>query len=229
MRRSLCWSISSFGLCLALFSADAGEKKFSIKVGDSPPPSEIAESIRKLLAPQAIQLLDAGGKAICELWFRKEIPADATAEQIKNGLTYREIKQSEVLGAVKFEQDYRDYRKQKVKAGAYTLRLAYQPMDGDHAGSSDHLDFLVVLDAAKDTKPDIMDAKHLSEVSAKSIGAGHPGVFMLFPHSKPGAKPALAAMPKEHWVVQTKGEIVVGGKSTGTSLGIALTVVGAAE
>ncbi|MCI0642270.1 MAG: hypothetical protein L0Y72_11540 [Gemmataceae bacterium] len=229
MRRTFCWSIPCLGLCLALLAANAGEGKYSIKVGDNPPPNEIAESIRKLLAPQSIQLLDGGGKTLCELWFRKEIPADATPEQIKNGLTYREIKQSEVLGAVKFEQDYRDYRKQKVKAGSYTLRLAYQPMDGDHTGASEHLDFLAVIDASKDTKPEIMDAKHLSEVSAKSIGTGHPGVFMLFPHTKPGAKPALAAMPKEHWVVQTKGEIVVGGKSTGTSLGIALTLVGAAE
>ena len=179
--------------------------------------------------PPSIQLLDPAGKTVCEVWFRKEIPAEATPEQVKNGLTYREVKQSEVVGAIRFDQDWRDYRKQKVKAGTYTLRLGYQPMDGDHTGSSEFQDFLLVLDAAKDTKPDLMDAKHMIETSAKSIGTGHPGVFMLFPTEKPGAAPTLAAMPKNHWVLQTKEDVTVAGKKTGTSLGIGLTRVGAGD
>src|SRR5262245_32526366 len=113
---------------MSLVQAQGG--KFTIKTADTAPPEEIGAPIRKLLGPQTIQLVDGGGKTVCEVWFRKEIPADATADQIKNGLTYREVKQSEVLGAIRFEQDWTDYRKQKVKAGLYTLRLAYQPQDG---------------------------------------------------------------------------------------------------
>jgi hypothetical protein len=220
-------------LLLALLSAcpyaQAQDGKYTIKTGQTPIPKEIGEPIRKLLTPGSIELLDPAGKAICQVWFRKEIPADATAEQLKNGLTYREVKQTEIVGVIRFDQDWRDYRKQKVKAGTYTLRLGYQPMDGDHTGASDYQDFLLVLDAAKDTKTDLMDAKHMIETSAKSIGTGHPGVFMLFPNSTPGAAPALAAMPKNHWVLQTKEEVVVDGKKTGTSLGFGLTLVGAAD
>ena len=217
-------------LLLALFPlVHAQEGKYSIKTADTAPPKELGEAIQKILAPQSIQLLDPAGKTVCEVWFRKEIPADATPEQVKNGLTYREVKQTEVLGAVRFDQDWRDYRKHKVKAGTYTLRLAYQPMDGDHTGSSDYQDFLLVLDAGKDTKPDLMDAKHMVEVSAKSIGQGHPAVFMLVPNSKPGAAPNLASLARNHWVVQSKADLTVGGKKTGTSLGIGLTLVGAAE
>jgi hypothetical protein len=36
-------------------------------------------------------------------------------------------------------------------------------------------------------------------------------------------------MPKNHWVLQTKSDIAVAGKKTGTSLGIGLTLVGAAD
>jgi hypothetical protein len=229
MMRTMCWTSGALILALlARLEAQEGGK-YTIKTAEAPIPKEVGEPIQKLLGPQAIQFLDPAGKSIAELWFRKEIPADATPEQVKNGLTYREIKQSEVMGVVRFDQDWRDYRKQKVKAGTYTLRLGYQPMDGDHMGASDFQEFLLVLDATKDTKPDLVDAKHLAEASGKSIGAGHPAVFMLFPNSKPGVAPSLAAMPKNHWVLLTKEEITLGGKKTGTSLGIGMTLVGAAE
>ena len=182
-----------------------------------------------MLGKTSIQLLDAGGKTIGEFWFRGEIPADASAEQIKNGLTYREIRQSEVLGAVRFEQDWTDYRKQKVKAGVYTLRLGYQPADGDHQGSSDFQEFLLLIGADKDKSPELIEFKHLSETSSKSIGTGHPGVFMLAPNATPGKKPDIAARPKNHWVINTKGEIVVAGKKVGASFGIGLNVVGHAD
>jgi hypothetical protein len=228
MIRSVCSAIGLVGLAMLSY-VEAQENKYGIKTAQTPVPTEIGEPIQKLLGPQSIQLLDPAGKTVCELWFRTELPADATPEQIKNGLTYREIKQSEIVGAVRFDQDWRDYRKQKVKAGTYTLRLGYQPMDGDHTGSSDYQDFVLLLDAAKDTKADLLDVKHMIETSAKSIGTGHPAVFMLFPNSKPGAAPALAAMPKNHWVLQTKEEVTVAGKKTGTSLGIGLTLVGAPD
>jgi len=228
MMRGTLWTSGLLVLAL-LPHVGAQGTKYSIKTEESPVPKDIGEPIQKVLGPQSVQLLDPAGKTVCEVWFRKEVPADATAEQIKNGLTYREVKQSEVVGVIRFDQEWRDYRKQKVKAGTYTLRLGYQPMDGDHTGSSDFQDFLVILDAAKDTKTELMDPKHMVETSAKSIGTGHPAVFMLFPNSKPGAAPALAAMPKNHWVLQTKEDVTVAGKKTGTSLGFGLTLVGAAD
>ncbi len=229
MIRCVRWlSLGSLFVLLACVGAqDAG--KYSIKTGQTPVPTEVAEPIQKVLGKQSVQLLNSAGKPVCEVWFRTEIPADATAEQLKNGLTYREVKQSEVVGAIRFDEDWRDYRKQKVKAGIYTLRLGYQPMDGDHTGASEYQDFLLLLDASKDRNLDLMDAKQMIETSAKSIGSGHPAVFMLFPNSKPGTSPELAAMPKNHWVLQTKEAITVDGKKTGASLGFGLTLVGAAD
>ncbi len=229
MMRGACGASVVVVLGLLLQIVPAQDAKYSIKTAATPPPKELAASIKKLLPAQSVQLLDPAGKTVCEVWFRQEVPADATPEQIKNGLTYREIKQSEVLGAIKFEQEWRDYRKQKVKAGLYTLRLGYQPMDGDHTGSSEFQEFLVVVDAAKDTKPELMEVKELAEVGARSIGTGHPGVFMLVPLAKVGAAPVLTAMPKNHWVVKTKADVVVGGKKTGTNLGIGLTLVGTVD
>jgi hypothetical protein len=210
--------------CLLL----AQDASYSIKVADSPPPKELNAAMAKLLATKAVRLLDKQGKAIAEVWFRKEVPADATPEQIKNGLTYRELKQTEILGAIRFEQDWTDYRKQKVKAGVYTLRLGFQPQDGDHAGASQFTEFVVAVAADKDAKPELMDPKEMVEASAKSISTGHPGVFMLFPNSTPAADAKLAGKENNHWVLNVKEDVTVGGKKAG-SIGIGLTLVGNAN
>ncbi len=215
-------------LLLAAALAHSQSGKYSIKTAATPPPKAISEPIRKLLDKQSVQLLGADGKQLAEVWFRASVPADATPEQIKNGITYREIKQSEIIGVIRFDQDTVDYRKQKVKAGTYTLRLGYQPADGDHQGSSIHKEFLVLVDPAKDTKPDLFDYKELVELSMKTISTGHPAVFMLFPVPKPGAMPKLEAKEMNHWVLNTKEEITVDGKKTGSSIGIGVTLIGQA-
>jgi hypothetical protein len=202
--------------------------KYSIKTGSNPPPKELNDAIAKLLSPKSVTFVDTQGKAVADLWFRNDVPADATPEQIKNGVTYRELKQTEILGAVRFEQDWTDYRKQKIKAGVYTLRLVYQPMDGDHTGASQFTEFVLIVDAAKDTKPALMDPKDMIEVSQKSIGTGHPGVFMLFPNNKPAAAPQLVSKEGNHWVLNVGEDITVGGKKAGI-IGIGLTLVGNAN
>ena len=220
------WAFLFLLMCFLPF-ASAQEGKFSIKTASNPPPKELAADIQKLLGKSSILLVDPAGKSIGEFWVRAEIPADATPEQIKNGITYREVRQSEILGAVRFEQDWTDYRKQKVKAGVYTLRLGYQPADGDHQGSSEFQEFLLVVAADKDKSPELMEFKHMIETSAKSIGTGHPGVFMLAP-TQPGPAPTIASRARNHWVINTKGDLIVGGKKVG-AVGVGVNVVGHAE
>src|SRR5262245_22049439 len=128
--RNLGWAAA---LLLAALPAGASDKKaaYSIKqVADSAPPKELAEPVRKLLDSQCAQLLDAKGTVLAEVWLRKELPVKATKEQVKNGLTYAEVPQTTLVGALRVPKRLSDYRKQKVPAGVYTLRLAIQPADG---------------------------------------------------------------------------------------------------
>ena len=60
----------------------------------------------------------------------------------------------------------------------------------------------------------------------KSIDAGHPGVFMLFPNNK-AAGPNLVGMEKNHWVLQVP-VAVQAGKVRGT-IGFGVTLVGEAD
>ncbi len=215
----------ALALCLPWVGAqDKG--KFTVKTAGAAPPPELSESIRKLLKNEALEFLDGSGKTIAEVWLRQALPTDATPEQIKNGITYRELKQSEVLGAIRFDREWSDYRKQKIKAGVYTLRLAFQPTDGKHtADVSEFQEFVVLLAPKADQSPDLMEPKALQETSADSIGSGHPGVFMLIP-TKAGKGPEVVARAKEHWALTTKLPLVAGGKETGAFLGIGINLVG---
>src|SRR5437868_8322425 len=107
-------------LVLALPAAAA--PAYSIKiVPDQAPPKQLGEPIRKLLDNRCLQLNDAGGNALIEVWLRKQVPVKATAEQVKNGLTYREVPSSTIMGAMRVVKPITDYKKQKVPAGVYTL------------------------------------------------------------------------------------------------------------
>jgi hypothetical protein len=206
--------------------AGAGDAKYTIKPVQSPAPQAIGEPIRKLLDDKSIQLLGENGAVICEIWFSKKLSVKAAPAQIQNGLTYRELDESTVMGAVRFDQAATDYRKQKVKPGVYTLRLGFQPMDGDHMGTAPHNEFCLLVPAKIDEKPDIIDAKELREMSAKAIGGSHPGVLLLFPNEKPEDSPKLLDKGNNTWAVSVKLPVTVEGKKVDAALGVALTVVG---
>jgi hypothetical protein len=179
------------------------DSKYAIKPASNPAPKELSDSIRKLLNEKSLQLVSAGS-VVSELWLRKVLPTKATPEQIKNGLTYRELDESTMIGAMRLDQEWTDYRKQKVKPGVYTLRLGFQPMDGDHMGTAPYPEFCLLVPANIDQKPDLIEAKELRELSAKSNGGSHPTVLLLFPNEKPENNPKLENKGDNTWVLMVK-------------------------
>jgi hypothetical protein len=214
------------GVLLTAVPVFAADAKYTIKTSNLPPPKELAQPIRNLMSDHAVQLLDSKGTLLCDVWFRKDLPVRATPEQLKNGLTYRDLDESTLLGAVRFDQTLSDYRKHKVKPGVYTLRLGFQPMDGDHMGTAPYSEFCLVLAAKQDLKPALLETKQLQDLSAKAIGGSHPGVFLLFPNEKPLPTPQLAQKENNHWVVMAKEPVSVSGRKEAASLGIGLTLIG---
>jgi hypothetical protein len=216
-------------LCLmtaGVATAWGQEEKYTIKLTDAKPPAQLKEAISALLEPASVQVLDGKGELHCEVWFRKTVPAKATEAQVQNGLTYRELEQTTVVGAIRFARKAKDYRDQDVPAGVYTLRLAYQPQDGDHMGTAPYTEFCLVVAADRDNNPAPFEPKTLHDMSAKSLGGSHPGVFLLFPNTKPNAKAELTDQGMGHWVLRRGLEVEVNGKKV--QIGIGLTVVGKA-
>jgi hypothetical protein len=220
MRRSLITPVLFF---FALTVTVRADDKMSVKVEKTAPPKELKDGIRDLLDEQAILVLD-GNQTLATIWFRKVLPSQAAPEQIKGGLSYREIPETTIVGAVQFPQSWTDYRKQKIAAGVYTLRLAFQPQNGDHMGTAPYNDFCLLSPAAKDGKPDTMEPKELHELSATAAGGTHPSVMLLFPNNKPEDQPNVIAKPNATWVLSVKRP--VDAKGMKASLGFGLAVVG---
>ena len=177
MIRTLCTAAAA--LLLGTSAAAAQDGKYTIKTEKAAAPAELNQAVAKLLGDESVKFYDPKGGLVCTLWFRKEVPSDATPEQVKNGLTFAELKETTILGAVKVEELWSDYRKQKLPPGVYTLRFGVQPMDGDHMGASPTTTFCLMVSAKMDTDPGTMEPKEMIEKSMKSIGLGHPGVLML--------------------------------------------------
>ena len=162
--------------------------------------------------------LKAGGAGVIA-W--DVAPAKATEAQIKNGLTYREIPETTVVGAARVAKALTDYRKQTVKEGVYTLRLAFQPMDGDHMGTAQYSEFFLMSPAADDKKDGTMEAKALQEMSAKATN-GHPCVWLLFPGKDAADEPKLVNKGEGHWVLVYKQPIAAGDKKGTMQIGLTL-------
>jgi hypothetical protein len=206
---------------LPLFAADSAYK---IKTVDKTAvPKEVQEPIRKLLNERCVQLLNAKGDLLAEVWLRADVPVKATEAQIKNGLTYSEVAESTVFGVIRFPKQITDYRKQKIPAGVYTLRLSNQPMDGDHMGTAPYSEFLLLSPAAEDKTAATLEPKKLQELSGKTTG-GHPGVLLLFPGTGAAAAPKLEKKEENHWVLLFLLDAKAGDKKA--KLPVGLTLVG---
>jgi hypothetical protein len=217
---SLVTVILALANCVAGQAADPNWKA-SVEKADLP--QELQEAIRAVLSDRAIRVEGAGGE-MGTFWFRGEVPAKGTPEQVKNGLTYREIPVSTVIGAVRLPKTWTDFRKQEIPKGIYTLRLAIQPMDGDHMGTAPHTDFCLLCPADKDPKPDLMELTAVRELSAMSHDSTHPAVMLLFPNSKPADQPAVVSKGKGIFVLNAKRPVAAGGQKT--SLGFGFTIAG---
>ena len=203
--------------------ACAAEPKLSAKVEKVSAPEDLAEPVRKLLDEQALVVRD-GDTEVMTVWFRTEIPAKATAEQVKNGLTYREIPEGALVGAVRFPAPFTDFRKQTIAAGAYTLRFALQPDIGDHTGTAPHPDFCLICPAKEDRSAEPIEKKKLIEVSSLVNEGRHPAVLLLWPNNGTDAGVKVISKGEGVFVATIKRAVATEGAKT--TLGFAVTVAG---
>jgi hypothetical protein len=197
---------------------------WSAETKDRDWPSETPAFLRPLLDSKATILSDTG--EILTVWLRKELPAKATAEQIKNGLSTRELLETTLLGLIRFEKPFVDYRKQEIPAGLYSLRLGFQPDTGDHKDTAPHPDFALLVPIAEEKSADELEMKTLVVRSRKATGGDHPGVMLLSPF-KPGQdEPKLQLADGFRTLSFTRP---VDADGTRTRIGLALTVSGSSK
>jgi hypothetical protein len=197
--------------------------KYAVKREAADAPAELTGEIRKLL-PKECEVVSEETGPFARFWFRAELPGKATAQQIRNGLTFQEVVETCVLGAVKFDRAFVDYRKQEIAAGVYTLRLAYQPENGDHKDSAPHTDFALLVPADKDPKAEEMEPKALYKLSFASTGGEHPGVLLLYPGDGKGMAAKVQDRGSGVWTLNVPRPVVSpDGKA---AFGFGITIAG---
>jgi len=193
-----------FLLGARMHAADA-----TVKTVDKPAPKEIAESIRAVLEPKALQLIQ-GDKPTFEIWFRNELALKSKPASEKDAVGV--LAETSVVGAVVLNEPWRDYKDNEIPKGTYTARFALQPKDGDHLGTSD-FDFYLVLIAAEHDKDlnGLNTFKPMVKASGRSTSSGHPVVISLRPALAGGTLPRVTEPLDEHKAICVK----VPGKTSG--------------
>lgn len=214
-------------LLLALIGATrVSAQNYKVESAAAPPPSDLAPAVSDQLAPQALRVSGPAG-VVCEIWLRKSVPgAPPPSDQL--GIVYPQLQEGTLVGAIRFPADVKDYRRQAIQAGVYTLRYALSPVNGNHQGVAPQRDFLLAIPAAVDRDAANISESQTIEQSRKATVTNHPSVWSMSPGAgDPGAAPSISHdTDDDWWIVQFTVPVAVGGASKPTRMG--LVVVGSA-
>lgn len=223
-------------LALVVLSVSAGaqalaQESYKVEPLKEAPPAELAGPVKETLNPEGLRIVDDQGKTVADVWFRKAIPASGKPAGPEGPVLFPTLKVGELIGALRFTEEGRDFRDQAIAKGVYTLRYGLQPMNGDHLGASPFRDFALLLPAAKDKALGDLAAKPLHEESAESAGTSHPAILMLLEAPAGAGKTAPTMLHDEEkntWGVVTSLSLLPKGESATVALPVQLVVVGMA-
>ncbi|HMP03193.1 MAG TPA: hypothetical protein PKC45_11895 [Gemmatales bacterium] len=196
---------------------------WSVAAAEAQPPAELAPAVRAVLATKSLQVA-SGEELLLEIWLRASTPAQATLEQIENGLTWREFAPGTLLAAVRVHHPFTDYRRQEWNPQVYTLRLARQPLQDEHLGTAPHPEFALAVAAGDDPNPAPLDDRTLFRKSADAIDSNHPATLLLWPLTRPPASPALVTPEPGHKALATALAVVAADRQV--TVGLRLNLLG---
>ena len=189
-------SILAACVLLAAWCANAAE--FTVKTAETPVPKELGESIRAVLEPKSVQLVQ-DGKALLEIWLRPNLPLKGGAAKLDS------IGEATLVGAVAVRGGgLKDYKGNDVPEGIFTTRYLLQPQDGDHLGTAEFNYFLALVPADTDKELNGLDKfKPVTKASGKLTPSGHPLIISLRPVSGDAGKtPTLTEPAAEHKAIR---------------------------
>ena len=204
--------VAALALSAAADEGGAGWKVERIATPASGPafPKEVPEAFAKLLDPASgLRLLDAEKKPAVELWLRAELPLAEKVPATASNTRLGRIASGELVGVMKAFGTTGDYREQTIETGVYALRYFAQPADGNHLGTSDSRDFLILTSFAQDKDPAaIADQEKLMELARPISPSDH--ALVLYVTDVPAAAPAaekdspsfFQRRDKEEWALE---------------------------
>ena len=184
-----------------LYAAD-----YRVEPLDEPAPAdEISADIAATLATTGARVIRGTSTTFCDIWLCKQWETQADFKAT-SALLYP-FTPGQLMGVVRYSRKGSDYRDQDIETGVYTLRYAQQPVDGSHVGTSLTRDFLLLLQAAADESPDVLDYSSLAERSAEAAGSSHPALLSM-QRVEEDAKPLSMRHNEDHdwWIVGLEGK-----------------------
>jgi hypothetical protein len=149
-----------------------------------------SDSLKNAIEAQGHRVLLADGSVVCEIWMRKSVPARAKTDVA--GAIYTAIQDSAAIGVISFPKGGTDFRGQAIKPGAYVLRYALHPTDGNHMGISPVRDFLLLVPVGSDQNVDAQfKFEELIKMSTKASGTNHAAPLSLVSTEAVSAFPAV--------------------------------------
>ncbi|PYX10504.1 MAG: hypothetical protein DMG88_02140 [Acidobacteria bacterium] len=183
--------------------------------------TSVPDAVRQTLEAKGYRILLDDGMPACELWLRKNVPAQPKKDS--QDVIYTQLGESALVGVVHFPKAGSDFRGQAIPAGFYTLRYALIPNDGNHLGVSPNRDFLLIVPAASDTDPTAtFKFQDLVALSRTATGTKHPGPLSLV--APGGAGPAVSKDDQDHWIFSASLKL-----ASGEDLPFSLVVKGVAQ
>jgi len=207
-------------LCLVSLSAvaAAGKVEATGAFADSSAP----EAVKKALEAKGYRVTLGDGAVQCEVWFRAGVVGGKTDAP---GAVYTGLAESTMVGVISLPKGMNDFRGQAIKPGAYTMRYALHPTDGNHLGISPVRDFLVLVPVSADPNPDAsFKFEELAKLSTKASNTNHPAAISLVPPDGSGGAPAIVEDEHGRQVLVAKIKT-----QAGAEMPIALIVKGQAE
>jgi hypothetical protein len=187
------------------------------------PPAALAKPVAARLSTGGVRVVVPKGPVTLDFWWVADLALNEGA-----AVSWADIEEGALVGAVDVSAAYRDVRGRVIKPGVYTLRYGIQPQNGDHLGVSPFREFLLVSPAAVDTDPAAHGHDGTIELSRQAIGGSHPGVLSIDPPVVTGAPLQLHKTELGHDAVIMEVPVTRSGKPAGT-LKFGVVVVGRIE
>lgn len=186
MRLSFCFATAvAFSLAQSVAA-----QQYSVEALSQAAPSEgVSADIAGTLSDAGMSVKRDGSRAVCEIWLCKSLVVKAGFQPSASVLYPLEAGQ--LIGLMRFPRKAEDFRGQEIPRGVYTVRYAWQPEDGNHVGTSDTRDFLLLSPVVDDQQLAAPDPKTLLERSASVAGSTHPAMLCLLKPAESGELPSL--------------------------------------
>jgi hypothetical protein len=141
-----------------------------------PPAESLAPEVAGQIAAQGVKVV-RGAQTVAEIW-------PAKTWSVREGFTASNselypLQVGALFGVIRYSDKGEDFRGREIPEGVYTVRYGLQPVDGNHLGTSETRDFLLLLPGKEDTNPQPMAEADMFELSPKVTATTHPTMLAL--------------------------------------------------